>query len=102
LVRRQLGNNFGDFFDFHGAQYNTGWAWFSERKGLTCQRSRSASTRCSAFLRNTPSRGPRWREAAGRHKQFLAYSQCRFAASPMRPAAKRYNMVTASGGAAHD
>ena len=23
LVRRQLGNGFGDFFDFHGAQYGT-------------------------------------------------------------------------------
>ena len=24
LIRRQLGNNFGDFFDFDGAQYSTG------------------------------------------------------------------------------
>jgi hypothetical protein len=24
LIRRQLGDNFGDFFDFHGAQYSTG------------------------------------------------------------------------------
>jgi hypothetical protein len=24
LIRRQLGNNFSDFFDFHGAQYSTG------------------------------------------------------------------------------
>jgi hypothetical protein len=23
LIRRQLGNSFGDFFDFHGAQYST-------------------------------------------------------------------------------
>jgi hypothetical protein len=23
LIRRQLGNNFSDFFDFHGAQYST-------------------------------------------------------------------------------
>jgi hypothetical protein len=24
LIRRQLGDSFGDFFDFHGAQYSTG------------------------------------------------------------------------------
>jgi hypothetical protein len=24
LIRRQLGDDFGDFFDFHGAQYSTG------------------------------------------------------------------------------
>jgi hypothetical protein len=24
LIRRQLGNSFGDFFDFHVTQYNTG------------------------------------------------------------------------------
>ena len=29
LIRRQLGDNFGDFFDFHGAHYSTGGAWFS-------------------------------------------------------------------------
>ena len=23
LIRRQLGNRFGDFFDFHAAQYST-------------------------------------------------------------------------------
>jgi hypothetical protein len=34
LIRRQLGNNFGDFFNFHAVQYSTGWAWFSDRKGL--------------------------------------------------------------------
>ena len=32
LIRRQLGDNFGDFFDFHGAQYSTGEAWFSDGK----------------------------------------------------------------------
>jgi hypothetical protein len=26
LIRRQLGNNFGDFFHFHPAQYSTGGA----------------------------------------------------------------------------
>jgi hypothetical protein len=30
LIRRQLGNDFGDFFDFHGAQYSIGGAWFSD------------------------------------------------------------------------
>src|SRR5262245_14818245 len=34
LVRRQLGNSFGDFFDFHGTQYSTAEAWLSDRKGL--------------------------------------------------------------------
>ena len=34
LIRRQLGNNFGDFFDFHGAQYRMSGAWFSDGKGL--------------------------------------------------------------------
>ena len=27
LIRRQLGDNFGDFFDFHMAQYSTAGAW---------------------------------------------------------------------------
>jgi hypothetical protein len=34
LIRRQLGNNFGDFLDFHGAQYSTGWACFSDGSDL--------------------------------------------------------------------
>jgi hypothetical protein len=25
LIWRQVGNSFGDFFDFHVAQYSTGW-----------------------------------------------------------------------------
>src|SRR5262252_3967386 len=29
LIRRQLGDNFGDFFDFHRAQYSTAGAWLS-------------------------------------------------------------------------
>jgi hypothetical protein len=29
LIRRQLGDNFGDFFDFHMAQYSTDGAWLS-------------------------------------------------------------------------
>jgi hypothetical protein len=34
LIRRQLGNSFGDFFHFHGIQYSTAEAWLSDRKGL--------------------------------------------------------------------
>src|SRR5262249_60209126 len=29
LIGRQLGDNFGDFFDFHVAQYSTAGAWLS-------------------------------------------------------------------------
>ena len=34
LIRRQLGNSFGDFFDFHVAQYSTAEAWLSNGKRL--------------------------------------------------------------------
>jgi hypothetical protein len=34
LIRRQLGNGFGDFFDFHVAQNSTAEAWLSDGKGL--------------------------------------------------------------------
>jgi len=34
LIRRQFGNNFGDFFDFHGAQYSTGRGLVQRRKGI--------------------------------------------------------------------
>lgn len=34
LIRWQLGNSFGDFFDFHVAQYSTAEAWLSDGKGL--------------------------------------------------------------------
>src|SRR5213080_80109 len=30
LIRRQLGNRFGNFFDFHVAQYSTAEAWLRE------------------------------------------------------------------------
>jgi hypothetical protein len=33
LIRRQLGNGFGDFFDFHVAQYSTADAWLRDAKG---------------------------------------------------------------------
>jgi hypothetical protein len=33
LIRRQLGNSFGDFFDFHMAQYSTAEAWLRDGKG---------------------------------------------------------------------
>jgi hypothetical protein len=32
LIRRQLGDNFGNFFDFHVAQYSTAEAWLSDGK----------------------------------------------------------------------
>jgi hypothetical protein len=34
LIRRQLGNSFGDFFDFHVAQYSTAEAGLSDGKRL--------------------------------------------------------------------
>jgi hypothetical protein len=34
LIRRQLGNSFGDFFDFHVAQYSTAEAWLRDGKGI--------------------------------------------------------------------
>ena len=34
LIRRQLGNSFGDFFYFHVAQYSTAGAWLSDGRGL--------------------------------------------------------------------
>jgi hypothetical protein len=34
LIRRQLRNSFGDFFDFHVVQYSTAEAWVSDVKGL--------------------------------------------------------------------
>jgi hypothetical protein len=35
LIRRQLGNSFGDFFNFHVAQYSTAETWLSGRKLLS-------------------------------------------------------------------
>src|ERR1700751_4829776 len=55
LIRRQLGNNFGDFFYFHGAQYSTGWAWFSDgsdRAGLRSDRCTRASSPCRSRARD--------------------------------------------------
>ena len=34
LIRRQPGNSFGDFFDFHVAQYSTAEAWLRDGKGI--------------------------------------------------------------------
>ncbi len=45
LIRRQLGDNFGDFFDFHGAQYSTGGAWFSDGSELVAPKARGGQTR---------------------------------------------------------
>lgn len=37
LIRRQLGNGFGDFFDFHGALYSTAGAWLGGGMGLVAE-----------------------------------------------------------------
>jgi hypothetical protein len=49
LIRRQLGNNFSDFFDFHGAQYSTGGAWFSDGKGLIVTSCRASVVSALSF-----------------------------------------------------
>ena len=33
LIRRQLGDGFGDFFHFHAGQYSTPGAWLSHGRG---------------------------------------------------------------------
>jgi hypothetical protein len=33
LIRRQLGNSFGDCFNFHVVQYSTAETWLNDRKG---------------------------------------------------------------------
>src|SRR5262249_56706103 len=38
LIRRQLGNSFGDFFDLHGAQYSTPPGLIERRKGFPPRR----------------------------------------------------------------
>src|ERR1700720_3436873 len=54
LIRRQLGDNFGDFFDFHGAQYSTGRAWFSDGKGLIATPSRQCHRLVRLTAQSTP------------------------------------------------
>jgi hypothetical protein len=54
LIRRQLGDNFGDFFDFHGAQYSTGGAWFSDGKGLIATHSRQCHRLAHLTAQSTP------------------------------------------------
>jgi hypothetical protein len=61
LIRRQLGNNFSDFFDFHGAEYSTGGAWFSDGKGLIA----THSCQCHRFGAFQPSHLRRPREQPG-------------------------------------
>ena len=34
LIRRQLGNSFGDFFDFHVAEYTTAETWLRDGQVL--------------------------------------------------------------------
>jgi hypothetical protein len=38
LIRRQLGNRFGDLFDFHAVQYSTAGAWLSHGMSSDCRR----------------------------------------------------------------
>lgn len=51
LIRRQLGNSFGDFFDFHVAQYSTAEAWLSDAKGFGARllAERVCLLRCSGY-----------------------------------------------------
>jgi hypothetical protein len=53
LIRRQLGNSFGDFFDFHMAQYSTAEAWLRDGKGGVCL------LRCSGYATHD-SRQVKW------------------------------------------
>src|SRR5262245_17008263 len=49
LIRRQLGNCFGDFFDFHVAQYSTTEAWLNDGKGLGAAPTPACSLRGFAY-----------------------------------------------------
>ena len=51
LIRRQLSNSFGDFFDFHVVQYSTAEAWLSDGKGLDARllAERVYLLRCSGY-----------------------------------------------------
>jgi hypothetical protein len=51
LIRRQLGNSFGDFFDFHVAQYSTAEAWLSDGKGLGARPPRPPAAERVCLLR---------------------------------------------------
>jgi hypothetical protein len=61
LIRRQLGNSFGDFFDFHVAQYSTAEAWLSDAKGLGARllAERVCLLRCSGYAAHD-SRRAKW------------------------------------------
>ena len=47
LIRRQLGDKFGDFFDFHVAQYSTAGAWLSDGKVARPPLARRAARRAN-------------------------------------------------------
>src|SRR6516165_7090445 len=53
LIGRQLGDNFGDFFDFHVAQYSTAGAWLS-RGRINLRPPMSASGQSRHFRRVMP------------------------------------------------
>jgi hypothetical protein len=78
LIRRQLGNSFGDFFDFHVAQYSTAGASLSGGKGLE-KRDRNPShtpTRCTSQSRGHQ---PRPRGAEGLQSEPSADATLAFA-----------------------
>jgi hypothetical protein len=64
LIGRQLGNSFGDFFDFHVAQYSTAEAWLRDRKGAPLSIARLLAERicllrCSGYATHD-SRRVKW------------------------------------------
>ena len=42
LIRRELGNSFGDFLDLHVTQYRTDVAWLNRRRRLVAPRREAA------------------------------------------------------------
>jgi hypothetical protein len=67
LIRRQLGNSFGDFFDFHVAQYSTAEAWLSNGKRLdACCSLRSSSAFNDRFAQLCLHRGGMLHKARAR------------------------------------
>jgi hypothetical protein len=56
LIRRQLGDSFGDFFDFHVAQYSTAGASLSDGKGLVAPAAATLELRFRREAQADPSR----------------------------------------------
>ena len=64
LIRRQLGNSFGDFFNLHVAQYSTAETWLSDRKLLSPKK--MPRTSLTASRRSDP--GTPLRSQAGQRR----------------------------------